>query len=304
MAAVPGLVDVHVHLFGGTPLESLAAPTPGATLGGLAAGLVEDPAAHPTPAMAERRAARWLDELDAHGLAAAGCVSDHPDEAPALCAAAAVSGRRLAPFAHLDPTAPGAREAAEELFGRRGVVGLVWTPALHGYLPDDESARPVLELCASLAAPVIVHAGLLPPGLADREGPRPFEPERSSPLHLVPAALRFPRVPFVVPRFGGGFLRETLLAGEVCGNVHVDTSSDHAWLRTQATRLRLEDVLERALGVFGPDRILFGTGSTLGTRGWRHDLFTLQREALGALEVSAADQTLVFRDNARRLLGL
>lgn len=298
MPGLPGLIDLHTHFFSGTPLERVGARAPVP----MAAGLQEAPP--PDAKAAEGQLMRWCEELADHGLAHAGSLADFEDEVDALLHAAEGSSERLIPFAAIDPTAPGARERAEELFARRGLRGLVLTPALHGYRIDDEAVRPVLELAERLGAPVILHCGLLPPRLADAELPRPFEPSLSSPLHLIPAALRFERLSFIVPRFGGGFLRETLMAGEICGNVLVDSSSDHSWLRTQTTHQRLEDLFERALGVFGPERILFGTGSSLVPRGWRFDLFHLQREALGALEVPAADQALIFRDNARRVLGL
>jgi predicted TIM-barrel fold metal-dependent hydrolase len=151
---------------------------------------------------------------------------------------------------------------------------------------------------------VVVHCGLLPPRLRDLPGSRPLDLRLGDPLALVPVADRHPRLRLVVPRFGGGFLRETLLAGEAAPNILVDSSSDHSWLRTQPAELRLEDLLERVLGVFGPERLLFATGSSILPRGWRHERFTHQREALGALGVGAADQAAIFRDNARRLLDL
>lgn len=301
MAVFQGLVDFHSHFFSGSLLERVAAPTPGSLGGELGPG-----SDVPVPAEADVsvQRQRWFEQMSEHGVEHLCAYADLEGEVAPLALAAAASDDRLLPFAAIDPTAPGASDRAEELFGRDGLRGLVLTPALHGYLVDCDEARPVLELAASLGAPVVVHCGLLPPKLRDRPGAPPFDPRLASPLSLVPAADRFPRIPFVIPRFGGGFLREALMAGEACENVHVDTSSDHSWRRTQEVQLRLEDVFERALGVFGVDRILFGTGSSIVPRGWRHDLFTVQREALGALGVSGDDQARIFRDNARRLLAL
>ena len=66
----------------------------------------------------------------------------------------------------------------------------------------------------------------------------------------------------------------------------------------------LDDVFDRALGVFGSERVLFGTDSSVFPRGWRQDLYTLQREALGALGGSEVDRGRIFGRNAAQLLGL
>jgi len=70
------------------------------------------------------------------------------------------------------------------------------------------------------------------------------------------------------------------MAGAQCGNVYVDTSSSHSWLATEPNGLELADVFERALAVFGAERILFGTDSSLFPARWRRDLLLAQREAL------------------------
>ena len=170
---------------------------------------------------------------------------------------------------------------------------------------DGPEVDGLLEVAATTGVPVVVHCGLLAATQRDELAMVPtLDINLGNPLSILPAAVRHPGVRFVIPHFGAGFFRETLMAGEMCENVHVDTSSGNSWIRTQPSDLRLEDVFERALGVFGPSRILFGTDSQPTAPGWRRDLFTLQREALGALEVPARDQMLIFRDNARRLLAL
>jgi predicted TIM-barrel fold metal-dependent hydrolase len=111
-------------------------------------------------------------------------------------------------------------------------------------------------------------------------------------------------VRFVIPHFGGGLLRETLMAGSLCENLWVDTSSSNGWLATQPAAMSLADVFERALGVFGPERILFGTDSSVFPRGWRQDLFSAQREALGACGIGEPARKRIMAENAAELLGL
>src|SRR5690606_9961390 len=113
-----------------------------------------------------------------------------------------------------------------------------------------------------------------------------------------------PDVTFVVPHFGAGFLRETLMLGAQCGNVCVDSSSSNTWMATQPAATTLATVFERTLGVFGPRRVLFGTDSSTLPRGWRVDLKQAQEAALTEIGADAATRDAVFDGNARRLLGL
>jgi hypothetical protein len=141
--------------------------------------------------------------------------------------------------------------------------------------------------------------------LRERFGlPRQVDLTCANPLDLIGPAERFAHVPFVVPHFGAGFLRETLLAGAQCANVYVDTSSSHTWLKTEPAHLSLADVFERALAVFGPERILFGTDSSTFPRGWRRDLLLAQREALGACGVREEDRARILGMNAAQLLRI
>ncbi len=100
------------------------------------------------------------------------------------------------------------------------------------------------------------------------------------------------------------FFREALIAGAQCPNVYVDTSSSNSWIKTQPQKTTLRDVFERAVEVFGPERILFGTDSNVFPAGWRKERLEEQRAALDGCGASEADQELSFSGNARRLLEL
>ena len=69
-----------------------------------------------------------------------------------------------------------------------------------------------------------------------------------NPLALMQVALAFPSVPFIVPHFGAGFLREALMLAEGCGNVYLDTSSSNAWMR-YLPGVTLQQVFNALLGV-------------------------------------------------------
>ncbi len=134
--------------------------------------------------------------------------------------------------------------------------------------------------------------------------PRAQDLAYANPLDLIPAANAFPGVKFIIPHFGAGFLRETLMAGSMCDNIYVDTSSSNSWMATQSPPISLEDVFRAALDVFGTERILFGTDSCTFPRGWRHDLMAAQWDALEACGLARDEKMTIFAGNAARLLGL
>jgi predicted TIM-barrel fold metal-dependent hydrolase len=111
-------------------------------------------------------------------------------------------------------------------------------------------------------------------------------------------------VQFVIPHFGAGFFRETLMAGASAPNIHVDTSSSNAWVTTQSPQPTLAEVFARTIAVFGHARVLFGTDSNAFPAGWRKDRFEEQHAALLSLGTSVATEEAIFAGNARRLLGL
>src|SRR4029079_19385947 len=82
-----------------------------------------------------------------------------------------------------------------------------------------------------------------------------------APLTLSTVAAKFPKVPVIIPHFGAGFLRETLMAADQCPNIHLDTSSSNSWIKYHPG-LTLEAVFRQALEVVGPDRLIFGTDSS------------------------------------------
>src|SRR5947208_8572454 len=122
----------------------------------------------------------------------------------------------------------------------------------------------------------------------------------SNPLDLHAIALRHPKVPFIVPHFGAGYLREALMLVDLCPNVYLDTSSSNSWMRYEG--LDLKTVFRRALQVLGPKRLLFGTDSSFFPRGWNREVFDAQTAILGELGLSDADVRAILGGNAAELL--
>lgn len=300
------LIDAHSHLFSRVYFETLAAQSP---LPGSVPERLDDLARRSgveiPPADLDAHLARWIADLDRAQVDHLCSFASVGQELPTVVEAAARAHGRLSAFALVDPRAEGIVERVRGLLEQGRLRGVLVFPALHHYRLDGPEAAGLLRVLAAQRALVYVHCGLLVVRLRDLLGiPRTQDLRFADPLHVIPAANAHPEATFVIPHFGAGFFRETLFAGAQCPNVVVDTSSSNSWVATQAPRLTLQDVFARALDVFGPRRILFGTDSNVFPAGWRRDRLDEQRGVLDALGASAADQEHVFHGNAKRLLRL
>jgi predicted TIM-barrel fold metal-dependent hydrolase len=252
---------------------------------------------------------RWLAEMDRHGVARMVSFASVPPEAETVAEAARGSGGRLIPYTLVNPKDEKAPAFAEKALGSLGMRGLLTFPAMHHFRPGEACLQPILELARQHKAPVIVHCGLLRVKLRDLMGvPRPYDLTYANPLDIIPAANRFRDVTFVVPHFGAGFLRETLMLGMQCENVCVDTSSSNDWMAThpstagESGHLTLATVFRRVLDVFGSERILFGTDSSTFPRGWRADIKEAQLAALEHAGAKGAPLDAIMGGNLARLV--
>lgn len=298
------LVDFHSHLFSRVFFETLAEASPlaGTTDEKISAVCREAGITEP-PARLTEHVAHWLAELDEHGIAHLVTFASVPEEADTVSEAVRLSNGRISGFAVMNPVADRADARLAHLFDQLGMRGVVLFPALHGYRVDDESLAPVFGELEARGGIAVVHCGMLSIPLRDKfQLRRPQDVKLADPLHLIPVANKHRRATFLVPHMGGGFFRETLMLGAQCENALVDTSSSNSWIKTQAAPLTLADALQRVLGVFGPERVLFGTDSSVFPRGWRRDVLVSQREALGSIDVAGGDRELIFGGNATRIL--
>jgi uncharacterized protein len=125
----------------------------------------------------------------------------------------------------------------------------------------------------------------------------------SNPIDLHPIALLHPKLQFVIPHFGAGYLREALMLCDLCPNVALDTSSSNSWVRYQAPELDLKTVFRRALDVVGCSRLLFGTDSSFFPRGWLSPVFAEQQQILAELGVVKEEAQLILGGNLDRLMS-
>ena len=207
------------------------------------------------------------------------------------------------PIAVCNPAAAGAADRLRTLMETQGFRGVLLFPAMHHYHLSAKEVRPVLEVLEEFQGIAYVHCGVLVVKLKDLLGlPKPYDLRYGNPLEVIPAANSHPGATFCIPHFGAGFFRETLLAGAQCPNIVTDTSSTNNWTRTQPDHPSLKTVMERALDVFGVERILFGTDSNVFPHGWRSERYDAWQEIVSDLGLSDGDRNRLFHLNADALL--
>ena len=260
------------------------------------------------PDSTEALSARWIAELDQHGVAKAALMASLPGDADSVAKAVALNPSRFVGFFMLDPTRQDAIEYAKRALDE-GLRTICLFPAMHRYALHDDRVASVFELAASrrggTTEPVAVfaHCGVLSIGIRKKLGlPSPFEMRFGNPLDLHALALKYPAVPIIIPHFGGGMLREALMLADCCPNVNLDTSSSNSWIK-YTPGLSLEQVFKSALDVAGPDRLLFGSDSSFFPRGWNADIYRQQQSALDAIGVSAEVRQKIFAENFVRLFA-
>lgn len=291
------VADAHVHFFSRRFFAAMgsqcgkSAEETAKTLGWVLPP--EDPA---------ELARQWVAELDGQGVARATLIASIPgDEASVEAAVTAGSGRFFGYFM-VNP----AEEAAAErvaLALRCGLHSPCLFPAMHRYSMQDERAEAVIEAVEKAEGKaVFVHCGVLTVGIRRKLGlPCPFDMRYSNPLDLHAVAMRHPRVKFVLPHFGAGFLREALMLADLCPNVLLDTSSTNSWMRYEG--LDLKAVFRRVLDAIGPTRILFGTDSSFFPRGWNFEVYEAQTRALLDLGISSGDARRILETNLTDLFA-
>jgi predicted TIM-barrel fold metal-dependent hydrolase len=249
-------------------------------------------------------ARHWAEELDKQGVDRAALIASIPGDENSVAAAVAVLPRRFYGYFMVNPLAPDAVARVQSALDR-GLHAVCFFPAMHRYYMHDDAAMAVIDVIAATrpSALVFVHCGVLSVGVRDKLGlPSLFDMRYSNPIDLHGVALRHPNLRFVIPHFGAGFFRETLMLCDLCPNVYLDTSSSNRWISYEGLDLRT--VFRRTIELVGHRRILFGTDSSFFPRGWHAAIFDAQAKALYELGLSAEEASLIFGENLRALCGV
>jgi len=255
-------------------------------------------------------AATWAAEFDRHGVSGALMIASVPGDEESVAAAVEAFPGRIAGAFMFDPTKPDAESRARRAFDDLGLRVVCLFPAMHNYsMAENEGARAVAALATERpGTAVFVHCGALSVGARKKLGLQSlFDMRRSNPLEIYRLAAEFPKTKFVIPHFGAGMFRETMMLADLCPNVYVDTSSTNKWMKYEAAspaQFDLPTVFERALDVVGGARLLFGTDSSFFPRGWVASVFDAQIDALSRIGASEEQARAIFGGSIRRLLNL
>ena len=256
------------------------------------------------PTTPEDLATRWVAELDRHQVSRAMLIASIPNDTSSIGAALASFPDRFTGVYMANPTLPAADMKFVSASKEEGVSGIFLFPAMHRYSLHDPHVRSLVQVVAGHSNPFVhVHCGALSIGFRKKLGlPSRFDMRYSNPIDLHELANDFPRVNFVVPHFGAGYFRETLMLADLCPNIYLDTSSSNHWMAWQPGSLTLVDVFRQALQVVGPKRLLFGSDSSFFPRGWVGKVFDDQVRALAELGADAETARAIFGGNLIRLL--
>lgn len=248
----------------------------------------------------------WVEELDNNQVAKTLLMASLPNDENSIAEAVSAFPGRIVGGFFFNPVQENAIERAKHAFDDLRLKMICLFPAMHGFsVGDDEAVKGIAELVRERKGTAIfVHCGALSVGIRGKIGLKSlFDLRLSNPLEVHKLASEFPEVNFIIPHFGAGFWRETLMAAELCPNIYIDTSSSNRWMKYEAADLDLRKVFEKTLAVVGAKRLLFGTDSSFFPRGWNAEIFDTQVKALAELGVEKADAELIFGGNLRRLFN-
>jgi len=299
------VIDAHTHFFSKAFFDGLLSQVKSPTdeIGAISKMREKAGIEIPSANVAEHTQ-RWVDEMKKHQISKMVTFASLPQEALTVAQAVKAARGKLIGYTLINPLAPdpvGSVQTAAEL----GFKGIILFPVMHRFNISGLDLQPVFEKIQECRLVAMVHFGLLQIKLRDILGlPRPFDLTFGNPLSLQVPANQFQSIPFVIPHFGCGFFRETLMLGSQCENVFVDTSSSNSWINTQPETLTLPDVFKKTKNIFGSERIFFGTDSSVFPRGYRRDILDQQITAMKKAGFSELETENILGKNIATLLNL
>ena len=246
------------------------------------------------PKVDEDFAQRWINEMDRYGITRIGMMVG-PESWQEFAEALRRFPDRFYGYANINPLLPDAEEQAHYVIRELGFHGYKLYPVMHNFHTYDKEAYTIYQIADEHNVPVLHHFGIsIGAGVNLRYG---------NPLDLQPAARDFPNVNFGIAHLGAGMFRETLLLFYQQDNIYVDTSGSNIWMRYIPYPSDLKGVMEKVLEAGGPERIVFGTDSSMFPRGFRYDILEKQLRTLKELKVSDEDLRKIFSENILSIMG-
>ena len=134
-----------------------------------------------------------------------------------MAEAVAAFPKRFTGFFMLDPLQPDALERVTNAAVSPHLHCMCLFPGMHTYSLTDARLVPLFEIASDARLAVFVHCGAISVGVRQKLGlSGQYNLRFSNPLDLHPVALHFPQIRFIIPHFGAGLLRETLMLADLC----------------------------------------------------------------------------------------
>jgi len=259
-----------------------------------------------TPAESvEDLAEKWTLEFDKYSIKKAFLFGSAPNEQENIRLAVKKYPDRFTGFQMFNPGMPNTEANLTDIVSQ-SIKGILLFPAMHQYYPDDPICRTVFEIARKYKTIVFVHIGFLKIAIRDKLGIQGTIDEKfGDPARLINIVREFSDVNFICPHFGCGTLTHLLKETAGIKNLYLDTSSSNDWIKRCPEFAGLENVFKTALDskTFGPERILFGSDSTVFPRGWRKEIYQTQTEIIESLGLSKNEAELVMHKNSERIAG-
>ena len=250
-------------------------------------------------------AKRWIELIDKWKIERLVLMASIPGDEDGVVKAVTAYPDRFTGFFTVEPNSNLLMENAEKRLLQDKFRGIVLYPSLYHISVGDEWLHPLFTLAQEARAIVVTQFGKLVIRPREYAGlPTVIDEAFANPIELIPVAKKFPGVRFIIPNFGAGRFEEVLQVGEHCPNVYVDTAGSNAWMSANSPELTLKDVITRATKAYGPDRILFGSGSGLLPRGYRFDILDNQLKLVQEMRMPITHIKKMFFENLATLLGI
>lgn len=300
------IFDAHVHFYSNSYFkflirQKLRRADINTELKNIAAkGHIEIPGDDPV-----QLAKRWVEIIDKWKIERLVLMSSIPGDEDALAKAVQAYPDRFTGFFTVDPNSNLLMENAEKRLMKDKLRGIVLYPSLHHISVSDEWLHPLFTLAQETKAIVVTQFGKLLIRPREYAGlPTVIDESFANPIELIPVAKKFPDVRFIIPNFGAGRFEEVLQVGEHCPNVYLESAGSNSWMSANSPELTLKDVITRAIKVYGPERILFGSASGLMPRGYRYDILDNQLKQVQEMRIPITHIKKMFYENLASLLGV
>jgi hypothetical protein len=170
---------------------------------------------------------------------------------------------------------PGNVEEVERLLEHPKFLGLKLHPLIDGYLPNDPSVHPLMELLRARGnLPVLVHSG---------------HPIFTLPWSIEELAVSFPDVPVVMAHMGHGnavYINAAIDIAERRPNVYLETSG-----------MPMHTKIAEAVRRVGTERVMYGSDAP-----FHHPAVEILRVQVSGLD-SAELEDVLHRSGRRLFLG-